>query len=53
MAKGDLKEPLNLRLSPNLKRKVEDYAARTGISLNAAASILIDKGLTSEKINAQ
>jgi predicted HicB family RNase H-like nuclease len=48
VARGDVRESLNLRVQPDLKRRVEEYAARTGISLNAAASVLLDKGLRAE-----
>ena len=48
VARGDVRESLNLRVQPDLKRRVEEYAARTGISLNAAASVLLNKGLRAE-----
>lgn len=48
VARGDARESLNLRVAPDLKRRIEEYAARTGISINAAASVLLDKGLRAE-----
>ena len=42
------RESLNPRVQPDLKRRVVEYAARTGISLNAAASVLLDKALRAE-----
>jgi len=42
---------LNLRVSPELKRRVVEHAARTGISINAAASVLLDEGLRAQRLN--
>jgi predicted HicB family RNase H-like nuclease len=42
---GALRESLNLRVSSELKRRIEEYAAQTGISVNAAACVLLAEGL--------
>jgi predicted HicB family RNase H-like nuclease len=41
-------ESLNLRVTPELKQAVVEYAARFGITLNAAAAVLLTKALESE-----
>ncbi|MGJ6963204.1 toxin-antitoxin system HicB family antitoxin [Streptosporangium sp. G11] len=46
--RGALRESLNLRVSPEVKRQIEQYAARTGISINAAA-VLLAEGLRAER----
>jgi predicted HicB family RNase H-like nuclease len=45
VARGDVRESLNLRVSPELKRRVEEFADRAGISINAAASLLLAEGI--------
>jgi predicted HicB family RNase H-like nuclease len=45
VARGDRRESLNLRVSPDLKRQIEAYAERVGISINAAACVLLAEGL--------
>lgn len=47
------RESLNLRVSPELKRQIEEYARQTGISINAAASILLSEGLRAEQRRKQ
>jgi hypothetical protein len=50
VARGDRRESLkNLRVSPDLKRQIEAYAERVGISVNAAACVLLAEGLRSER----
>ncbi|MGW7410619.1 toxin-antitoxin system HicB family antitoxin [Streptomyces sp. NPDC054833] len=49
MARGDRRESLNLRVSPDLKRRIEAYAERVGISINAAACVLLAEGLRTEQ----
>ncbi|MFH8474804.1 toxin-antitoxin system HicB family antitoxin [Streptomyces sp. NPDC018000] len=49
MARGDSRESLNLRIPPELKRQVEGYAHRAGISLNAAACVLLADALRLER----
>jgi predicted HicB family RNase H-like nuclease len=49
VTKGAPRESLNLRVSPELKRQVEAYAATTGISVNAAASVLLAEALRTER----
>lgn len=41
----DSRELLLLRMTPDLKRRLRDYAAQLGVSLNAAVSVLLDQGL--------
>lgn len=48
VARGDRRESLNLRVSPDLKRQIEAYAQRVGISINAAACILLTEQLREE-----
>ncbi|WP_417198232.1 toxin-antitoxin system HicB family antitoxin [Streptomyces stelliscabiei] len=49
MARGDRRESLNLRVAPELKRRIEAYAERVGISINAAACVLLADGLRAER----
>lgn len=49
MARGEPRESLNLRVPPDLKRRVEAYADANGVSINAAACVLLTKGLSSER----
>ena len=42
---GQPKESLYLRVPPELKRQVEGYAEARGISVNAAASVLLAEAL--------
>jgi hypothetical protein len=46
---AEAKESLNLRVAPALKRQVEGYARRLGISVTAAASVLLAEGLRAER----
>jgi radical SAM protein with 4Fe4S-binding SPASM domain len=41
MPRGDARESLNLLVSPEVKRKVEEFAKAAGISTNAAASVFL------------
>jgi predicted HicB family RNase H-like nuclease len=43
------RESLNLRVPPALKRQVEEYAERAGISVNAAACILLAEAVRAER----
>jgi predicted HicB family RNase H-like nuclease len=45
VVRGAPRESLNLRVSPEMKRQIEVYAAQTGISINAAACVLLAEGL--------
>jgi predicted HicB family RNase H-like nuclease len=47
--RGDPRESLNLRVSPDLKRLVEEYARRAGISVNAAACVLLTEALRTDR----
>jgi predicted HicB family RNase H-like nuclease len=49
VARGDRRESLNLRVPPELKRQVEEFADAAGISINAAACILLAEGLRAER----
>ncbi|MGP4088170.1 hypothetical protein [Streptomyces sp. KR55] len=49
MAGGDRRESLNLRVPPDVKRQVEEYARGAGISLNAAACVLLADALRRER----
>jgi hypothetical protein len=49
LAVAEAKESLNLRVAPALKRQVEEYARRLGISVTAAASVLLADGLRAER----
>lgn len=40
---------MNLRVAPELKRQVGEYAREKGISINAAASVLLAAGLRAER----
>lgn len=46
--RGASRESLNLRVPPALKRQVEEYAEQAGISINAAACLLLGEGLRAE-----
>jgi hypothetical protein len=46
--RGAPRESLNLRIPPELKRRIEGYAAQAGISINAAACLLLAEGLRAE-----
>jgi predicted HicB family RNase H-like nuclease len=43
------RESLNLRVPPTLKRQVEAYAKRAGISVNAAVCVLLAEALRAER----
>lgn len=47
--RGEPRESLNLRIPPALKRQVEEYAQRTGISVNAAATLLLSAAVRAER----
>ncbi len=49
MIRGEPRESLNLRVSPDLKRQVEEYARAKGISINSAAAVLIAEGIRTER----
>jgi predicted HicB family RNase H-like nuclease len=49
MVRGEPRESLNLRVSPELKRQIEGYADANGVSINAAASVLLTKALKAER----
>ena len=47
------REPLYLRVRPGLKRQVEEYARQSGISVNAAACILLAESLRTAQRRGQ
>jgi predicted HicB family RNase H-like nuclease len=49
VTEGVRRESLNLRVVPELKRQIEEYARKTGISINAAAAVLLAEGLRAER----
>jgi len=49
VVRGAHRESLNLRVPPELKRQIEEYAAQAGISINAAACVLLAEGLRTER----
>ena len=49
VARGDPRVSLNLRVSPDIKRQVEEYAQRAGVSVNAAASVLLAAALRADR----
>lgn len=46
---GAPRESLNLRVPPELKTEVEAYAQVKGVSVNAAAILLLGEGLRAER----
>jgi predicted HicB family RNase H-like nuclease len=46
---AEARESLNLRVPPALKRQVEEYAERAGISVNAAACVLLTEAFRAER----
>ena len=42
------KESLNLRVTPQLKAAVKSYAEAKGLSINTAATLLIEEGARSQ-----
>jgi predicted HicB family RNase H-like nuclease len=46
---NESRESLNLRVPPALKRQVEAYAKRAGISVNAAACVLLTEAFRAER----
>jgi hypothetical protein len=47
--RGLPRESLNLRVPPDLKRRIEQYSTDLGISINAAAIVLLTEGLRAER----
>jgi len=45
---GAPRESLNLRVPPELKQKIEAYAQAAGVSINAAACLLLAEALRIE-----
>lgn len=45
----EARESLNLRVPPDMKRQVEAYAERAGISVNAAACVLLTEALRTDQ----
>lgn len=49
VVRGAPRESLNLRVPPELKQQVEEYAEVKGVSTNAAAILLLAEGLRVER----
>jgi predicted HicB family RNase H-like nuclease len=49
MVVAEVRESLNLRVPPEVKRQVEAYARQRGISVNAAACVLLAEALRAER----
>lgn len=49
VVRGAPRESLNLRVPPELKRQIEEHAAQSGVSINAAACLLLAEGLRTEE----
>jgi hypothetical protein len=49
VVRGAVRESLNLRVPPELKRRVEEYAQAKGVSVNAAGILLLAEGLRAER----
>ncbi|MBA9007552.1 toxin-antitoxin system HicB family antitoxin [Thermomonospora cellulosilytica] len=49
VVRGAPRESLNLRVPPELKRRIIEYAEQVGISINAAAVVLLTEGLRAEE----
>jgi len=47
--RGEARESLNLRVPPGLKRQVEEWARQAGVSVNAAATLLLAEGLRADR----
>lgn len=49
VVRGAPRESLNLRVPVDVKERVVEYADRVGISINAAAVVLLTAGLRAER----
>jgi predicted HicB family RNase H-like nuclease len=49
VARGALRVSLNLRVPPELKALVDEYADLKGVSINAAAILLLAEGVRVER----
>lgn len=49
VVRGAPRQSLNLRVSPELKQQVEEYAQVKGVSINAAAILLLAEGIRAER----
>lgn len=49
VVRGAHRESLNLRVPPELKAQVEKYAEVKGVSINAAAILLLAEGIRAER----
>lgn len=49
VTRGAPRDSLNLRVPSDLKRQIEENAAQSGISINAAACLLLLEGLRAEE----
>jgi len=53
MARGEARMSLNLRVTVEIKDDVEDFAMRSGLSLNAAGNLLLAQALRTERLLAR
>lgn len=49
VVRGEERQSLNLRVPTALKRQVEEYAQLKGVSINAAAILLLGEGIRAEQ----
>ena len=49
VVRGAPRESLNLRVPLELKQHVEEYAQMKGVSINAAAILLLGEGIRAER----
>jgi predicted HicB family RNase H-like nuclease len=49
VVRGEQRESLNLRVPTAIKQQVEEYAQLKGVSINAAAILLISEGARAER----
>lgn len=45
----EVRESLNLRIPASLKRQISDYADDSGVTINAAATLLLAAALKAER----
>lgn len=53
MARGDERVILGLRVTPEIKADVVEYANRTGLTLNGAGNLLLAQALRLERLRHQ
>jgi hypothetical protein len=53
VAPRNQRESMHIRMPPDMKRDVEDYAGRNGMSLNSATCQLVASALRLERLRDQ